>query len=44
MTIKQGKKYMDSNMVFHSDGISNPNSPYFNEELINDTHIPITIN
>lgn len=34
---------MDSNVVFHSDGISNPNSPYFNEELINDTHIPITI-
>ena len=42
--IQQGKKYMDSNGVFHSDGISNPNSPYFNEELINDTHIPITIN
>lgn len=41
--IQQGKKYMDSNGVFHSDGISNPNSPYFNEELINDTHIPITI-
>lgn len=40
--VQKGKHYMDSNGDFHPPGIANPSSPYYNEHLINDTHISIT--
>ncbi len=40
--VQKGKKYMDSSGTFHPPGISNPNSEFYDEILIDDTHIPIT--
>lgn len=39
--VQKGKQYMDHNGTFHPPGISKPDSPFYNETLINDTHIPI---
>lgn len=38
--VQKGKKYMDSSGTFHPPGISNPNSEFYDEILIDDTHIP----
>lgn len=39
--VQRGSKYMDPNGNFHPRGITNPNSPHFNESLANTTHMPI---
>ncbi|WP_271001330.1 polymorphic toxin type 30 domain-containing protein [Listeria seeligeri] len=40
--VKKGKKYLDSiSGEFQPPGISRPDSEFYNEELINSTHIPI---
>ncbi|OJG84394.1 hypothetical protein RV15_GL003096 [Enterococcus silesiacus] len=40
--VQQGKKYLDPiSGEFQPPGISRPNSEFYNEELINSTHIPI---
>ncbi|MGX7418404.1 polymorphic toxin type 30 domain-containing protein [Carnobacterium gallinarum] len=40
--VQQGKKYFDPvSGTFQPPGISRPNSEFYNEELINSTHIPI---
>ena len=36
-----GKSPMDNNGVFHRPGIHNKNSPFYDEDAINATHIPI---
>lgn len=32
---------MDTKGNFHPPGVSNPSSPFYDEFLANDTHIPI---
>ncbi|WP_102272799.1 polymorphic toxin type 30 domain-containing protein [Cytobacillus massiliigabonensis] len=40
--VQQGKKYLDPlTGEFQPPGITNENSPYYNEDLANRTHIPI---
>jgi hypothetical protein len=39
--IQRGKHFMDSSGVFHPPGIFNIQSPNFNEDICNDTHIPV---
>jgi hypothetical protein len=34
--------YMDSSGNFHQANVMNPNSPMYNEQIANDTHIPFT--
>ncbi|MGP1434224.1 MAG: polymorphic toxin type 30 domain-containing protein [Catonella sp.] len=41
--VQKGKKYMDSSGKFHPPGISNPNSEFYDEIIIDDTHIPIKV-
>ncbi|TBL71232.1 polymorphic toxin type 30 domain-containing protein [Paenibacillus thalictri] len=40
--VLKGKKSMDADGVFHPRGIFSPDSPFYDEKLINDVHIPIT--
>ncbi|EJL20316.1 polymorphic toxin type 30 domain-containing protein [Brevibacillus sp. BC25] len=39
--VQKGKKSLDSNGNWHTGGIYKKESPYYSEEIINDTHIPI---
>lgn len=39
--VRRGRTYMDSAGNFHGPGIFNTNSPLYNEDLCDDTHIPI---
>ncbi|MHC5392086.1 polymorphic toxin type 30 domain-containing protein [Listeria welshimeri] len=40
--VQKGKKYLDPvSGEFQPPGISRPNSEFYNEDLINSTHIPI---
>lgn len=39
--VQRGHHYMDSNGNFHSPGIYKKNSPNYNEDICNDTHIPV---
>lgn len=41
--VQKGKQYMDSDGEFHPPGVSNLDSPFYNEKVINDTHIPISV-
>ena len=40
-TLQAGKKYADNDGNVHPPGIGNPDSPHYNENAVNDTHIPI---
>jgi hypothetical protein len=39
--IQKGKQYMDAEGNFYPRNFDNQNSPYYNPNAINDTHIPI---
>ena len=40
-SVQAGKKYADNDGNVHPPGIGNPDSPHYNENAVNDTHIPI---
>jgi len=40
LRIQVGSKYMDSSGNLHPPGVTNPRSPYYDEVLANELHIP----